>query len=41
MAGMDACKHYLSDGSDEKWEFVAPYLTLLSLEAEQRRHDFR
>jgi transposase len=38
---MDTRKPYPSDVSDEEWEFVAPYLTLLPLEAEQRRHDLR
>ena len=32
---------YPSDVSDDKWAFVAPYLTLLSLDAQQRRHDLR
>jgi transposase len=34
-------KAYPTDVSDEEWEFVAPYLTLLSEEAPQRRHDLR
>lgn len=34
-------KAYPSDVSDEEWGFVAPYLILLPLEAEQRRHDLR
>jgi transposase len=38
---MDTRKPYPSDVSDEEWEFVAPYLTLLPLDAEQRRHDLR
>jgi transposase len=38
---MDTRKPYPSDVSDEEWEFVAPYLTLLPLDAEQRRHNLR
>jgi transposase len=38
---MNTRKPYPSDVSDEEWEFVAPYLTLLPLQAEQRRHDLR
>jgi transposase len=38
---MKTRKPYPSDVSDEEWEFVAPYLTLLPLNAEQRRHDLR
>jgi transposase len=34
-------RRYPSDVSDEEWAFVAPYLTLLPLEAGQRRHDLR
>lgn len=34
-------KPYPSDVSDEAWAFVAPYLSLLSLDAPQRRHDPR
>jgi transposase len=34
-------KPYPTDVSDEEWEFVAPYLTLMSEEAPQRRHDLR
>lgn len=34
-------KPYPSDVSDEEWAFVAPYLTLLPLDAGQRRHDLR
>jgi transposase len=30
-----------SDVSDEEWEFVAPYLSLLPQTAAQRRHDLR
>lgn len=30
-----------SDVNHEKWEFVAPYLSLLSLDAGQREHDLR
>jgi transposase len=32
---------YPSDVSDEEWEFVAPYLSLLPQTAAQRRHDLR
>lgn len=32
---------YPSDVSDEEWEFVAPYLCLLPLDAGQRQHDLR
>lgn len=32
---------YPSDVSDEEWAFVVPYLTLLSEDASQRRHDLR
>lgn len=34
-------KGYPTDVSDEEWEFVAPYLTLLDRDAPQRRHDLR
>jgi len=34
-------KPYPSDVSEEEWAFVAPYLTLLPLDAAQRRHDLR
>jgi transposase len=34
-------KPYPTDGSDEEWAFVAPYLTLMSPAAPQRRHDLR
>lgn len=36
-----ARKPYPSDVSDEEWEFVAPYLTLMTEEAPQREHDLR
>jgi transposase len=36
-----ARKPYPSDVTDEEWEFVAPYLTLLSEQAPQREHDLR
>jgi transposase len=32
---------YPTDCTEEEWAFVAPYLTLLPLEAGQRRHDLR
>jgi len=38
---METRKPYLSDVSDEEWAFVAAYLTLLPVEAQQRRHDLR
>ena len=38
---MDTRKPYPTDVSDEEWAFVAPYLILLPLDAEQRRHDLR
>ncbi|MHB0871033.1 MAG: transposase, partial [Chloroflexota bacterium] len=31
-------KAYPSDVSDEEWAFVAPYLTLLPLDADHRKH---
>ena len=34
-------KPYLSDVTDEEWAFVAPYLTLMTEDAPQRRHDLR
>ena len=34
-------KPYPSDVSDEEWAFVAPYLTLLPLDANQRQHNLR
>ena len=34
-------KPYPSDVSDEEWAFVVPYLTLLPLDADQRKHDLR
>jgi transposase len=34
-------KPYPTDVSDEEWAFVAPYLTLMSDDAPQRRHDLR
>lgn len=36
-----ARKSYPSDVTDEEWEFVAPYLTLMSENAPQREHDLR
>lgn len=38
---MNTHKPYPSDVSDDEWAFVAPYLTLLSEEALQRKHDLR
>jgi transposase len=34
-------KPYPSDVTDEEWAFVAPYLTLMTLAAPQRKHDLR
>src|SRR5258707_4030277 len=34
-------KAYPSDVSDDEWEFVAPYLTLMALDALQRKYDLR
>lgn len=34
-------KPYPSDISEEEWHFVAPYLTLMDVNAPQRRHDLR
>ena len=34
-------KPYDSDVSDAEWAFVAPYLTLMTEDASQRRHDLR
>ena len=36
-----ARRPYPSDVSDEEWEFVAPYLTLMKEDAPQRQHDLR
>jgi transposase len=36
-----ARKPYPSDVSDEEWDFVASYLTLMSEDAPQREHDLR
>ena len=38
---MNARKPYPSDVQDEEWEFVAPYLILLPLNAGQREHSLR
>ncbi len=32
---------YPSDVSDADWEFVAPSLTVMALDALQRKHDLR
>jgi transposase len=34
-------KPYSSDIPDDEWAFVAPYLTLMTADAPQRRHDLR
>jgi transposase len=36
-----ARKPYPSDVTDEEWDFVAPYLTLMSEDAPRREHDLR
>jgi transposase len=36
-----ARKPYPTDVSDEEWVFVAPYLTLMTEDAPQRKHDLR
>ena len=36
-----ARKPYPSDVTDEEWDFVAPYLTLMREDAPQREHDLR
>jgi transposase len=36
-----ARRPYPSDVTDEEWEFVAPYLTLMAEDAPQRGHDLR
>jgi transposase len=36
-----ARKPYPSDVTDEEWEFVTPYLTLMKEDAPQREHDLR
>ena len=41
METKEARKPYPSDVSDEEWAFVAPYLTLMTEDAPQRRHDLR
>ena len=38
---METRKPYPSDVSDDEWAFVAPYLTLMTEAAPQRRHDLR
>ena len=38
---MTTRRPYVSDVSDEEWAFVAPYLTLMTEAAPQRRHDLR
>jgi hypothetical protein len=34
-------KACLTDVRDDEWGFVAPYLTLMTADAPQRRHDLR
>ena len=41
METNDARKAYPTDVSDDEWAFVAPYLTLMTEAAPQRRHDLR
>jgi transposase len=38
---MNERKTYPSDVADEEWAFVAPYLTLMDLDAPQREHSLR
>src|SRR5579871_7001949 len=38
---LPARKAYPSDVSDEEWAFIAPYLTLMTPDALQRRYDLR
>src|SRR5437016_3481523 len=38
---METRKPYVTDVSDEEWAFVLPYLSLMTPEAAQRRHDLR
>ncbi len=38
---MDTRQPDPSDVTDEEWDFVAPYLTLMDEAAPQRRHDLR
>ena len=40
LGGMNR-KPYPSDGSNEEWAFVAPYLTLMTEDAPQRDHSLR
>src|ERR1700709_1357799 len=34
-------KAYPSDVSDDEWEFIAPYITLMREDAPQREHELR
>ena len=38
---METRQAYPSDVNDDEWAFVAPYLTLMSEEAPQRRYPLR
>lgn len=38
---METRKPYPTDVSDEEWAFVAPYLTLLPLDAQPRKYGLR
>jgi transposase len=38
---MSTRQSYSTDVKDDEWEFIAPYLTLLPLDAGQRDHDLR
>lgn len=38
---MSARKPYPSDVSNDEWALVAPYLTLLSVDAQQREHSLQ
>ena len=41
MATLSPRNRYPSDVSDDEWEFIAPYLTLLAPDALQRKYDLR
>jgi transposase len=41
MESTTSRKHYPSDVSDEEWDLVVPYLTLMTEDAPQRDHDLR
>jgi len=41
METTPTCQPYVSDVSDEEWDFVVPYLTLMTEDAPQRHHSLR